>query len=118
MLRLLRSFPYLPGFDPGSLLPSNRRASQVANGLIAAGTKPQARIAYLDKNSDRFFEVTFGSAKANAVMVAVNWRLAPPEVAYILNDSNAEVLFTGPDHIGLVKQILPQAKKRGRRHIL
>ena len=63
----------------------DRRASRVANGLIAAGIGPQARIGYLDKNSDRFFEVLFGAAKANDVMVAVNWRLAPPEIAFVLN---------------------------------
>ena len=56
----------------------DRRASRVANGLIASGVRPEARIALLDKNHDSFFEVWFGAAKANAVLVPVNWRLAPP----------------------------------------
>ena len=56
----------------------DRAASRVANGLIADSIKPQARIAHLDKSSDIFFELLFGGAKANAVMVSVNWRLAPP----------------------------------------
>src|ERR1044071_7617414 len=59
----------------------DRRASKVANGIIEEGVRPQARVAVLDKNSDQFFEVMFGSAKANTVFVAVNWRLAPPEMA-------------------------------------
>ncbi|MEO8559898.1 MAG: AMP-binding protein, partial [Rhodospirillales bacterium] len=42
----------------------DRRASKVANGLIAEGVKPQARIAQLDKNSDIFFELLFGTTKA------------------------------------------------------
>src|SRR6185312_12963266 len=63
----------------------DRHTSQVANGLIAAGVAPQRRIAYLDKNSDRFFETYLGAAKANVVLVGVNWRLAPPEIAYIIN---------------------------------
>ncbi|MEM1434699.1 MAG: fatty acid--CoA ligase [Pseudomonadota bacterium] len=79
--------------------------NQVANGLIAEGVGPQTRVAFLDKNSDLFYEVVFGCARANAVSVGINWRLAPPEVAYIINDAAAEVLFVGPDFLGLVEQI-------------
>ena len=43
-------------------------SNQVANGLIAAGVGPSARVAILDRNSDRFFEIWFGAAKANAVL--------------------------------------------------
>jgi long-chain acyl-CoA synthetase len=86
----------------------DRHATQVANGLIAEGVGPQARVAFLDKNSDLFYEVVFGCAKANAVSVGINWRLAPPEVAYIVNDSQAEVMFVGPDFYGLVAQIAPE----------
>ena len=83
----------------------DRRANQVANGLIGAGLKPQTRVALLDKNSDRFFEVLFGAAKANDVMVAVNWRLAPPEVAYVVNDAMAEVLFVSKEFFPVVETI-------------
>lgn len=89
----------------------DKRVTQVANGLRALGVKPKSRIAFLDKNSDVYFDVLFGAAKAGACLVSVNWRLAPPEVAYILNDCDAEILFAGKSHMGLVKQILPQAKK-------
>jgi acyl-CoA synthetase (AMP-forming)/AMP-acid ligase II len=51
----------------------------------------------MDKNSDDFYEIVFGCAKSGTVSVGINWRLAPPEVAYILNDSQARVLFVGPD---------------------
>jgi acyl-CoA synthetase (AMP-forming)/AMP-acid ligase II len=82
--------------------------NRVANGLIAEGVKPQTRVAFLDKNSDLFYEVVFGAAKANAVSVGINWRLAPPEVAYVVNDSAAEVLFVGPDFFPLVEKIAPE----------
>jgi acyl-CoA synthetase (AMP-forming)/AMP-acid ligase II len=84
--------------------------NRVANALIAEGVGPQGRVAFLDKNSDLFYEVVFGCAKANAVSVGINWRLAPPEVAYIVDDSGAEVLFVGPDFHGLVEQIAPELK--------
>src|SRR6478672_6836023 len=83
----------------------DRAASQVANALIAEGVRPQARIAHLDKSSDLFFELLFGVAKANAVIVSVNWRLAPPEVLHIINDAEAEILFVGEEYFPVVKKI-------------
>ena len=50
----------------------DRRANQVANGLLAAGMRPATRIAVLDKNHDSFFEIWFGVAKAKLVLVPVN----------------------------------------------
>ena len=83
-------------------------ASRIANGLLALGVKPQARIGYVGMNSDRFFEVLYGCLKANAVLVGVNWRLAPPEVVYVLNDAGADVLFVGAEFTGLVEGIREQ----------
>jgi acyl-CoA synthetase (AMP-forming)/AMP-acid ligase II len=84
------------------------RASQVANGLIAAGLRPASRLALLDKNHDSFFEIWFGAAKANAVLVPVNWRLAGPEIAFILNDAKAEILFVGEEFLDAVATIRDQ----------
>jgi acyl-CoA synthetase (AMP-forming)/AMP-acid ligase II len=83
----------------------DRAASQVANALIAEGIRPQARVAHLDKSSDVFFELMFGVAKANAVMVSVNWRLAPPEVLHIVNDAEAEILFVGSEYFPVIETI-------------
>jgi long-chain acyl-CoA synthetase len=76
------------------------RSSRVAQGLLAAGLGAQDRVAFLDKNGFEYFEVLFGGGKANVVNVAVNWRLAPTEMAYIVNDAAARVLFVGPEFIG------------------
>ena len=81
------------------------RASQVAQGLIALGQKPGARVGYLGKNVDRYFEVLLGTFKARAVTVGVNWRLAPPEIAYVLNDAGCEVLFVAKEFYGAIDKI-------------
>ena len=83
----------------------DQHASQIANGLIAAGLPRQARVAVLDWNSERYFEVLFGTAKAAAVLVGINSRLAAPEVQYILADAGAEVLFVGTEHYELIEGI-------------
>ena len=55
----------------------DERSSRVATGLLAVGCRPAARIAYLGKNSDSYFEILLGAAKARVALVAVNWRLVP-----------------------------------------
>ena len=88
----------------------DRNANQVANGLIAEGLRPQARIAILSKNVPAFFDLWFGGAKADVVLVPVNFRLAPPEVAYVIADAAAEVLFVGADFYSLVEKVAHQMK--------
>jgi long-chain acyl-CoA synthetase len=83
----------------------DQRANAVAQALIAAGVAPQDRVAFIDKNGLEYFELSFGAAKANAVVVAVNWRLAPPEVLYTVNDAKAKVLIVGPDFYAGIEQI-------------
>ncbi|MBA4794387.1 fatty acid--CoA ligase [Phenylobacterium sp.] len=75
----------------------DRHANQVAHALLASGVGKGDRIAYLGKNSDHYFELLFGAAKTGAVMTPVGWRLAPPEVAGIVADAEAKILFFGPE---------------------
>jgi len=81
------------------------RSSRVAQGLRAAGLAPQDRVAFIDKNGPEYFEVLFGGGKANVVNVAVNWRLAPAEMAYVVNDAAARLLFVGPDFLAHLDEI-------------
>ncbi|MGB0920314.1 MAG: fatty acid--CoA ligase [Alphaproteobacteria bacterium] len=83
--------------------------NRVANALIGMGLKPGDRISFLGKNSDWYFELLVGGAKAGLVMVSVNWRLAPPEVAYILKDSASKVLFAGPEFQDLATKARAEA---------
>ena len=84
----------------------NSRAAQVAQGLRRAGVKSQDRVAFLDKNGIEHFEVFYGCAMLNAVSVDVNWRLAGPEVAYIVNDSEAEVFIVGQEFVPILDAII------------
>src|SRR4051794_3085801 len=74
----------------------DRRASRIANALADLGIRRQDRIGYLGKNSDLYFELLFGAARLGAVLVPLNWRLAPPEIGAILVDAGITTLFVGP----------------------
>jgi long-chain acyl-CoA synthetase len=75
------------------------RASTVAQALLADGVHPGERVAFLDRNGLPYFEVLFGGALAGAVNVAVNWRLAPAEMAGVIDDSRAGILVIHPEFV-------------------
>ena len=77
----------------------------MVNGLSSFGLKPQSRIAILTGNNDYFFEIWLGAALGNFVLTPINARLAPPEIAYIVNDCQAEVLIVDGPFQALVEEI-------------
>ncbi len=70
-------------------------ANRVANALTALGVTKGERVSFLGKNHPLYFEALLGAAKIGAVMTPVNWRLAAPEVAYILENAGSRVVFIG-----------------------
>jgi fatty-acyl-CoA synthase len=72
------------------------RTARVATALLSMGLRKGDRIAWIGKNSDLYFTLFYGAARVGIVMVPVGWRLAPPEWAFIINDTQAKVLFLGP----------------------
>ena len=69
------------------------RASRLAGALRQAGVKAGDRVAFLSLNCHRLLEAYYGVLEAGAVLLPLNVRLAPNELAYILNDAGAKVLF-------------------------
>lgn len=90
----------------------NENTNQVANALIRHGVRRGDRIAYLGKNSDHYFELFLGAAKIGAVMTPIGWRLAPPEIAHIVENSAAKILFVGPEVTEQAEQALALVPKR------
>ncbi len=74
-----------------------RAADRVAHALRRDGVRPGARIAILDHDSAELWTVVFGIAKAGAVVVGLNWRLAIDELEFQLADAEVQVLFVGPE---------------------
>ena len=85
-----------------------RRVRQVAAALRAAGIGPGDRVAVLDLNHPSCLEITLACAQIGAANAVVNFRLAPPEIVYVINDAQARLLFVGPEFAGAVDQIREQ----------
>lgn len=60
------------------------------------GMSPGERIALLAHNSSDYFEILWGCAKAEVLLVCLNWRLAVPELESIFHDSTPTALIYDP----------------------
>ncbi|HEB89761.1 MAG TPA: long-chain-fatty-acid--CoA ligase [Deltaproteobacteria bacterium] len=85
---------------------------RVASGLLAEGISPGDRVAFLDRNVPEYFGFLFGALMTRAVTLAVNWRLAAPEMEYILNHAQARVLLIGEEFLPHLAQMELESVKR------
>jgi fatty-acyl-CoA synthase len=83
-----------------------QEVTRVAHALRACGVKPGDRVAYLLPNIPEMLVAHFAVPLAGGVLVAINTRLAPPEVHYILKHSGATVLAVDAALHRLVKSVL------------
>ena len=68
---------------------SRRLAAWLAHNGVGAGD----RVAFLAGNTTDVFEALFACAKLGAILVPLNWRLAVPEMQFIVDDCRPQVLM-------------------------
>jgi long-chain acyl-CoA synthetase len=69
-------------------------ANQLVHGLRALGLQRGATVAVLLPNDAEFIELFLAIGQAGWYLVPINTHLVGPEVAYIVNDSEAEVFIS------------------------
>ncbi len=79
----------------------DERAERCAAALRKLGIAPGERVAILCHNSATFFEILFGCAKAGAILVPLNWRQTTAELAPIVADCAAKLLFHDQENAAL-----------------
>jgi len=84
-----------------------QRVRRNAAAQRAAGLSPGDRIAVLDLNHPSCIELTLACAQVGTANAVVNFRLAPAEIAYVINDAKARVLFVGPEFAAAVEALRP-----------
>jgi acyl-CoA synthetase (AMP-forming)/AMP-acid ligase II len=73
------------------------KARAQAAWLDDLGVPVGGRVAIVSHNAARLLTSFYGVSGSGRVLVPVNFRLAPPEVAYIVEHSGAEVLLVDPE---------------------
>lgn len=91
----------------------NEAANRLANHLLARGVRKGDKVGMLSFNSDSFVISYFAVMKTGAVVVPLSFRLAPPEVEYILDNCDAVACVLGAEFASLAREIrdrLPAVK--------
>jgi fatty-acyl-CoA synthase len=84
----------------------NERANRFASFLRdELGIKQGDRVSLLAANSTDYFEILFACGKMGAILNTLNWRLAPPELEYIINDCTPRLLIYEPDFAPAVEEL-------------
>ncbi|THD62563.1 long-chain-fatty-acid--CoA ligase [Phenylobacterium sp.] len=89
----------------------HRRSRRTAALLMTLGAQPGQRVAWLGRSHEAFFELLFGAAEARACLAPINSRLAIPEIAFILDDSTADLFFVTGDFLAAAQAVLAQVDR-------
>ncbi|MEB2318018.1 MAG: long-chain-fatty-acid--CoA ligase [Pseudomonadota bacterium] len=80
-------------------------SNRIAQGLRSLGIGPGDRVAALTKHTGECLALMVGVNKVGAVCMPVNWRLAPPEIAYILDNGHAKLLMRDTEFVDACEQL-------------
>ena len=86
------------------------RAERLAGALRAAGLKPREPVSLLSSNTHPLLEAFYGVPLAGGVVHPVNPRLAPLEIAALVNDAGSRTLFFHREKTAVVREILGNLK--------
>jgi len=87
---------------------TNERVNRLANALVKLGVRKGDRIGILQVNCHQYIESYYAAAKLGAIFVPLNFRAKADEIAYMITNAEARVLFVGSRYLDLINQIRPQ----------
>jgi len=110
-------FPNRPGLIQGERAWTwreiNARVDALVQGLRSLGVKAGDKMLVQSRNNAALFESCWAAFRLGAVWVPTNFRLTPPEVAYLGSSSGATVMLAEScfaDHVDAVKDASPQLR--------
>jgi len=83
----------------------NCRINRLSNLLLDKGLQKGDRVGVLIHNSLSFVEAVFALSRLGCICVPLNWRLAQPELAFILKDSTSSMLIFEEEFTDVVNGI-------------
>lgn len=101
-----------PACQPVTFQQLDARTNRLAHGLIRLGVEPGDRVGLLLANGVEFLECFFALAKIGAIVAPINFRLAPPEIEYIIEDCGLRTLIYGAEFASLLEAVIPRVAVR------
>jgi acyl-CoA synthetase (AMP-forming)/AMP-acid ligase II len=84
---------------------ADEQVNRLANALLGAGLRAGDRFAYLSKNSIEYAYMFYAASRAGVVPVPLNYRLAPPEWRYIVDDARARLLIARGEYASAIAPV-------------
>ncbi len=112
--RAVRNFPDSPAIIDGEVRLNWRefgeRNRKLGTGLKKLGLGKGDSVSVLMLNGFRYLEMYFGLPGVGAVVVPINYRFSPAEIAYVINDSQSVALVVDDAFAAVVDKIRPDLK--------
>ena len=83
----------------------NQRINRLAHALQEMGMKKGDRVSALLANGNVFLEILFATSKLGVIMVPLNFRLAAPELEFIVNDAEPAAFIYSPEFVSVVAEL-------------
>lgn len=110
-------FPHRPGLIQGERTWTwrelDRRVDALVQGLRSLGVQAGDKLLVQSRNNAALFESCWAAFRLGAVWVPTNFRLTPPEVAYLGSSSEAVVMLAEDcfaEHVDAVKAAAPRLR--------
>jgi len=87
---------------------TNDRVNRLANALIQLGIEKGDRVGMLHVNCNQYVEAYFAAAKLGAIFVPLNFRAKAEELAYMVGNAEAKILFVGTRYLDMLNSIRSQ----------
>lgn len=86
----------------------NLRTNRLCHFLLDLGIREGDRISVLLYNCHQYIEIFFAISKIGAILVPLNWRLAGPELEFIINDSGSRMIIFDSEFEDVISSIRPR----------
>ena len=97
---------------------TDERCRRLASALQKHGVGLGDTVAVMLPNTPPMVEAHFGIPMAGAVLNALNTRLDPESIAFMLNHGEAKVVIVDPEFSAVMKKALEIAQKESGRDVL
>ena len=89
----------------------DRRANQLAHLLVSIGVQPSTKVIWCGQNSAGLLVAVHAIRKVVAIAVPLNYRLTPDEAGYVIDNSDATVVYVDAEYEGLIRSVRDQTPK-------
>ena len=95
----------------------NLRVNQLCHFLLERGIHKGGRVSVLLYNCHQYIELFFALSKIGAILVPLNWRLAGPELEFIIKDSGSRMLIFDPEFEEVVHSLRSNLNLPSRNYV-